>query len=142
MRIRLLCLALVAMSVIALGASGSVAARAARPGPPVLRHELGRSLGQALGSSKDSGIFSMNADGSGQTNLNNSVLDESPSWSPAGTKIAFVRWGELGAEIYVMNDERGREQPEESDERSRGRRMADLVARQRVHRAREVRFLD
>ncbi|MGH2738713.1 MAG: TolB family protein, partial [Actinomycetota bacterium] len=36
-------------------------------------------------------IFSMNADGSGQTNLtnNNPADDQKPDWSPDGTRVAF-----------------------------------------------------
>src|SRR5437660_453920 len=36
-------------------------------------------------------IFSMNPDGTGQTNLTNSTTagDFDPEWSPAGTKIVF-----------------------------------------------------
>ena len=36
-------------------------------------------------------IYSMNADGSGQTRLtNNPAADGFPTWSPDGTRIAFV----------------------------------------------------
>jgi Tol biopolymer transport system component len=55
-------------------------------------------------------LFTMNADGSGQTNLTNTPhedFDESdPAWSPDGQKIAFLRTGyaRLGPSgIYVMN---------------------------------------
>ena len=41
----------------------------------------------------------MNSDGSGQTNLTNNSGGAQPDWSLDGTKIAFVRDGE----IYVMN---------------------------------------
>src|SRR4029078_7434501 len=49
----------------------------------------------------------MNADGSGQTNLTNNgaIVDEHPTWSPDGNKIAFSR-GEFGsAEAATMNPE-------------------------------------
>jgi len=36
-------------------------------------------------------VYSMNEDGSAQTDLtNNPALDQAPAWSPDGTKIAFV----------------------------------------------------
>ena len=50
-------------------------------------------------------IYVTNADGSGQTRLtDNPYSDQDPSWSPDGTKIAFVseRLG-AGTDIYVMN---------------------------------------
>jgi Tol biopolymer transport system component len=51
-----------------------------------------------------SAIFTMDADGTGRTQLTSSALpDVNPSWSPDGTQIAFesARTGVLG--IYVMN---------------------------------------
>ena len=52
----------------------------------------------------DSGIYVMNADGSGQRNLtNNPALDGFPSWSPDGKKIAFDSKRDGNLEIYVMN---------------------------------------
>jgi Tol biopolymer transport system component len=51
-------------------------------------------------------IFSMNADGSAQTNLTKTkepVINFEPAWSPDGTKVAFMRQ-ELGEQdIWIMN---------------------------------------
>jgi TolB protein len=55
-------------------------------------------------------IWVMNPDGSGQTDLtNNPALDDTPAWSPDGSKIAFVSkrpsspYHSTEREIYVMN---------------------------------------
>ena len=49
-------------------------------------------------------IYSMDADGGGQTRLTeNPGEDFSPSWSPDGTRLAFVSTRDGNAEIYVMN---------------------------------------
>jgi Tol biopolymer transport system component len=55
-------------------------------------------------------IFTMNADGTGRTDLSSGcVLDTYPDWSPDGTKIIFVRRTSIDSsfnrddEIYVMN---------------------------------------
>ncbi|NJD53817.1 MAG: hypothetical protein FIB07_13230 [Candidatus Methanoperedens sp.] len=49
-------------------------------------------------------IYSMNADGTGQTRLtNNTASDVNPAWSSDGTRIAFVSNRDGNNEIYVMN---------------------------------------
>jgi Tol biopolymer transport system component len=49
-----------------------------------------------------SGIFTMNADGSGRTRLT-SQPDLEPAWSPDGTKIVFGRNEAGGTRVFVMN---------------------------------------
>ena len=52
----------------------------------------------------DSEIYSMNADGSGQTNLtDNPASDVHPALSPDGTKVAFATNRDGNYEIYVMD---------------------------------------
>jgi TolB protein len=77
------------VSVLALAAS----AQAAYPG----------ANGKIAFQSNSAGnfdIFTMNADGSASTLVHGSTsADQSPSWSPDGTKIAFA----LGTSIYTVN---------------------------------------
>jgi Tol biopolymer transport system component len=48
-------------------------------------------------------IYVMNADGSNQTRLTNTGLDDSPEWSPDGTRIVFRSFRDNNINIYVMN---------------------------------------
>ena len=65
----------------------------------------------------DCDIWTMNADGSNEQNLNAGedpvALDYNPSWSADGTKIAFVseRNAPTGADIYLMNADGSNETP-------------------------------
>ena len=53
-----------------------------------------------VNDAKGEGIWVMNADGSNQTELfNSAVNDTQPSWSPDGSKIVF----QYGEDLYVMN---------------------------------------
>jgi dipeptidyl aminopeptidase/acylaminoacyl peptidase len=89
---------LVAVIVSLIAAWGSAPAQAAFPG----------TNGKiAFHSDRDGNleVYSMNADGTGQTNLtNNPTADAYPAFSPDGSKIAFVsfREGNFG-EVYSMN---------------------------------------
>jgi Tol biopolymer transport system component len=73
------------------------------------------SDGDSTEESTNFDIYVMNADdGSEQTRLTDEpdADDFQPSWSPDGTKIAFVR----DADIYVMNADDGSEQTRLTDE--------------------------
>jgi WD40-like Beta Propeller Repeat len=50
-----------------------------------------------------SGLFTTNPDGTGLTKLPSVPGDTDPAWSPDGSKIAFVRFREGGAGIWVVN---------------------------------------
>ena len=55
----------------------------------------------------NSDIFVMNEDGSDWVNLTRSDLvgDNSPAWSPDGTKIAFVSVRDLSPNLYIMSSD-------------------------------------
>jgi dipeptidyl aminopeptidase/acylaminoacyl peptidase len=57
-------------------------------------------------SGLDLEVYSMDADGTGQTDLtNNPDSDSTPTWSPNGRTIAFSTDRDVNDEIYVMNSE-------------------------------------
>jgi TolB protein len=56
----------------------------------------------------DQEIYTMNVDGSDQTNITNNPADDfEPDWSPDGERIAFVSLREGAAQIFVMDADGG-----------------------------------
>src|SRR5437870_7090446 len=49
------------------------------------------------------GIYTMNPDGTGVTQVPNTVGGENPVWSPDGTRIAFDRSDGSDFELFVIN---------------------------------------
>ena len=92
-------------SLLALGVLVALAVSAARP------QDTGAAFNGTNGrivfvSSRDGNyeVYSMNSDGSGQTNLSNNPAGElAPEWSPDGSKIVFTSFRDGNAEIYTMN---------------------------------------
>lgn len=63
--------------------------------------------GDLFDDSYQSDVYVMNADGTGQINLTDSLThDEQPVWSPDGTRIAFVRGF---YDIWIMNADGSRQ---------------------------------
>jgi Tol biopolymer transport system component len=58
-------------------------------------------------------VYSMNADGSNQTNLSNDLTHSYvyPAWSPDGTKITYVSYGPAPSYLYVMNSDGSSQAP-------------------------------
>jgi TolB protein len=55
-------------------------------------------------------IYVMNPDGSGRTRITNSPDDDDmPSWSPDGSRLAFMSTRDGNAEIYVMSSDGSRQ---------------------------------
>jgi uncharacterized repeat protein (TIGR01451 family) len=50
-------------------------------------------------------LWCINGDGSGATQLTSGADDESPSWSPDGTQIAFASGRSGNPDIWVVNDD-------------------------------------
>ena len=94
--------ALVLMAALALAAS-LLLTQVERPAQAAFPGQNGKI---AFVSDRDGNeeIYTMNPDGSGQTNItNNPNQDIAPAWSPDGKKIAFESNRDGNNEIYVMN---------------------------------------
>jgi Tol biopolymer transport system component len=52
----------------------------------------------------ESRVFTMNADGTGRTQLTDGYREEGPAWSPDGSRLAFIGTGSDGiSHLFVMN---------------------------------------
>jgi TolB protein len=71
---------------------------------------VGTKIAFSSTAAGDPDIYSMNADGGNRTQLTNSSdLEYGPTWSPDGSKIAYIRdvplddQGAVRSKIYIMN---------------------------------------
>jgi serine/threonine-protein kinase len=91
------------------GRLGGVAARVARPASAArfdsrIAFVSDRDGPDPVGSQGNAEIYVMNPDGTDQRRLtHNDGLDNQPSWSPDGRRIAFTRVGGGGVDIFLMN---------------------------------------
>ena len=70
------------------------------------RHPAWSPDGSRIAYDSVSEIFTMNPDGSNQTQISTTpyvFFNEDPAWSPDGSKIAFDSYRDGNAQIYIMN---------------------------------------
>ncbi len=73
-------------------------------GKATLPAPLGRIAFISNRDANDLEIYAVNSDGTGLANLTKSPgADDSPAWSPDGSKLAFRSYRDGNSEIYVMN---------------------------------------
>jgi Tol biopolymer transport system component len=81
------------------GPAGATATAAPPPGAPATG-----KIAFSAGPNGSGSIFVMNADGSGQTSIGEAFLSSCPSWSPDGTRIAFVSGRfDITFSLYTIN---------------------------------------
>ncbi len=95
-------------TVVALTLLAFLAMRAGEPGyasyPGINGRIAFMSTRDLIGPTFDAEIYSMNPDGTDKRRLTNSAgLDDSPAWSPDGTRIAFARGAGPQRDLYTMN---------------------------------------
>ena len=98
----------------AIGQAQVAATTAGLTSPPAIATVFRRIV---FTSDRDgnSEIYVMRSSGSGQTRLTyNLSADADASWSPDGQKIAFVRQGAAGSEIWTMDATGGNQAPRSS----------------------------
>jgi Tol biopolymer transport system component len=112
------CLVLLAALLLAVPAEGKKPKpAAAKPKPPVTRPAAPAApkpkRNGKIAWVRDGDIWLMNADGSGAAQLTSSTDDApvsyaSPSWSPDGSKLAYVASDETGASAVYVSDANGK----------------------------------